>query len=149
MLRTRGALGLVLAAMLAASCQQYETRLPETGATLEGEITYGGQKLPLALITVFGKQGQAVGQAEEGRYKVENVPLGEVKIGVNTEAMRSQIISQQMASSYKGPGAKGGGPKSPAPRFVEVPARYWDPETSGITTTIKRGANAFNVTMAK
>jgi hypothetical protein len=141
---------LVYAAVitLLVGCSQYEARLPETGATLEGTVTYGDQKIPLAMITVFGEKGQAHGQIEEpGRYAVENVPLGEVKIGVNTEAVRSQVISQQMAASYKGPGSKGRGARPPAPSFVSLPAKLQDPETSGITTTIKKGANQFDIVL--
>jgi hypothetical protein len=127
-------------------CGPYESRLPETGATLEGEVKYGTEKVPMALVVVVGPNGQATGQIEEGsRYKVENVPLGEVKFGVNTDAMKGQMISQQMASSYKGPGK--GGSRAPAPQFVAVPAKYWEPETSGVTTTIKKGKNSFDVVL--
>src|SRR5688572_23145121 len=83
------------------ACSSYEARLPETGATLEGTVTLSGETVPMAFIVVVGEKGQATGQIEEGRYKVENVPLGEVKIGVNTEAAKGQMISQQMAQSYK------------------------------------------------
>lgn len=133
-------------ASILAGCSSYEERLPETGASLEGTVSYGPEKVPLALISVVGEKGQALGQVEDaGHYKVENVPLGEVKIGVNTEAMRSQVISQQMAASYKGPGAKGSSPRPKAPGFVSLPARLQDPETSGITTTIRRGKNTFDI----
>jgi len=126
------------------ACSHYEYSLPETGATLEGTVTYAGEKVPMALINVFGEKGQANGQIEEGgKYRVENVPLGEVKIGVNTEAMRGQMISQQMASSYKGPGK--GGSRVPPPRFLSVPAKFAEPETSGITTTVKKGVNTFDI----
>ena len=124
-------------------CSPYESRLSETGATLEGEVKYGAEKVPMALVVVVGPKGQATGQIEEGgRYKVENAPLGEVNIGVNTDAMKGQMISQQMASSYKGPGK--GGSRAPAPRFVAVPAKYWEPETSGVTTTIDRKSTRLN-----
>lgn len=134
-------------ALVFTACNSYEARLPETGATLEGTVSYGSEKVPIALISVASEKGQASGQVEEvGYYRVENVPLGEVKIGVNTEAMRSQIISQQMAASYKGPGAKGGS-RPKAPPFVSLPAKLQDPETSGITTTIRKGKNTFDIVL--
>jgi hypothetical protein len=102
----------------------------------------------MALVVVVGQKGSATGQIEEGRYKVENAPLGEVKIGVNTEAAKGQMISQQMAQSYKGPGSKGGA-RAAALRFVEVPAKYWEAEKSGITTTIKRGKNTYDIVLSK
>jgi hypothetical protein len=136
--------GALLVASLFVACSPYEARLPETGATLEGTVTYGNEKVSIALVSVFNEKGQALGQIDDtGRYKVENVPLGDVKIGVNTEAMRSQVISQQMAAAYKGKG----GTRPPAPKFVSLPAKLQDPETSGITTTIKKGANSFDIVL--
>ena len=147
MARMNTVVSLSILALSFAGCSQYETRLPETGATLEGTVTYKGENVPLALISVLGEKGQGNGQVEEaGQYKVENVPLGDVKIGVNTEAMKTNFMSQQMAQSYKGPGAKGGS-RAPAPRFLSVPAKFQDPETSGITTTIKRGKNTFDIVL--
>jgi hypothetical protein len=128
-------------------CDPYEVRLPVTGATLEGTVRYGNEPVPLALIVVMGESGSATGMVEQGRYKVENVPLGPVRIGVNTEAARGQFISQQMAQSYKGPGSKGGG--SPPPRFLSVPSKYAEPENSGLTTTIQKGPNTFDIVLPR
>jgi hypothetical protein len=142
------ALSLFVLIACVAGCNTYESRLPETGASVEGTVTYGGETVPMALVVVIGQKGQATGQIEEGRYKVENAPLGEVKIGINTEAIKGQMISQQMAQSYKGPGSKTG-TRTPAPRLVEVPSKYWEPEKSGITTTVKRGTNTHNIVLNK
>jgi hypothetical protein len=70
-----------------------------------------------------------------------NVPLGEVAIGVNPGAARGEFMSKVMAES-KGK-AKG------TPRFVDVPAKYHEPETSGLKTTINKGANTFNIVITK
>src|SRR5438445_6718974 len=68
-------------ALLAISCGERGDRIPETGASLEGTITYGGAKVPFALVTVMGEKGMATGKIEDdGRYRVANVPLGEVSI---------------------------------------------------------------------
>src|SRR3954451_4754809 len=115
-------------------CNRYEYRLPATGASLEGTITYGGETVQMAQIDVLGEKGQAIGQIENGRYKVENAPLGPVKIAVNTEAFRSNMIGQQMARANSDSTGN-------APKFVSVPAKYWDTESSGIKTTIKKGKN--------
>jgi hypothetical protein len=138
----------LLLAGTALSCSPYESRLPESGATLHGAVTLAGEKVPLALVVVVGPRGSATGQVEDGHYRVENVPLGEVKIGINTEATRGQMISLQMAQGYKGPGAKGGS-RPPAPRFVEVPSKYWLAEKSGIATTVKKGDNALDIALTK
>src|SRR5688572_27977064 len=56
-----------------AGCTRYEYRLPETGATLEGTVTYGGETLQMAQINVLGEKSQGIGEIQNGRYKVENV----------------------------------------------------------------------------
>lgn len=122
-------------------------QLPESGATLEGTITYAGEPVTVAMVIVTAPGGSATGQAgEDGRYKVENVPVGAVKVGVNTTAAKGQFMSQVMASSYKGPDGKGTGK---APKFRDVPAKYADPETSGFTTTVGKGTNQFDITIPK
>jgi hypothetical protein len=141
-----GAIWTLIGALAALSgCEPYEARLPETGASLEGTIAYGDAKVPLAEIMVWGEKTQALGQVDDdGRYRVVNVPLGEVRIGVNTEAVRGQVIGQQMAQSYKGPGSKASG-RPTRPPFISVPAKYSDPDTSGISTTTKKGKNEFDI----
>jgi len=138
----------ICSACSTAGCNRYETRLPETGATLEGAATYGGEAIPIAMVIVVGQKASATGQIENGHYKIENAPLGEVKIGVNTEAVKGQLISQQMSQGYKGPGSKGGR-RSPPAKLVEVPSKYWEAESSGVQTTIKRGKNSHDIVLAK
>jgi len=127
-----------------------EERIPETGATLEGSVTYGSEKLAAALIIIAGTNGQATGDIDEatGRYRIENVPLGEVRIGVNTDAAKGKMIGKMMSGYYKGPEAKSRGIVA-APRIIAVPAKFANPDTSGITTTIQRGANECAIQIPK
>src|SRR5262245_55650180 len=93
----RGAPLLVACCFVLASCGERGARLPETGATLEGTVTYGKDKVPVALVIVQGEKSSASGSvSEDGRYRIENVPLGQVKIGVNTEAGKGQLMSKTM-----------------------------------------------------
>ena len=67
-------------AFLIASCAGRNDRLPETGATLEGTVKYGQEEVPFALVIAVGEGPAATGRiGEDGRYKLENCPLGEVK----------------------------------------------------------------------
>jgi hypothetical protein len=136
-------------ALLLSSCGEQAKRYPETGATLEGTITYGKQPVPLALVIVAAEGSSATAKAdEEGRYKVENAPLGEVNIGVNTDAAQGELRSKMMAGAYKGPEARGAG-KAVMPKLVAVPARFFSPETSGIKTTVDKGDNTYNIVISK
>jgi len=129
-------------AVLAVSCGERGERLPDTGATLEGTITYGGVKVPFAHVTAMGKDGMATGNVQEdGRYKLTNVPLGEVDLAVNTTAAKGEYVSRVMAES-KGKG------KSPS-KFVDVPAKYHDLEKSGLKTTVQKGSNTYDIVISK
>jgi len=136
---------LALVSLLAASCSRGgAVRLPETGATLEGTINYGADKVQFAMILVQSpdKSGSATGKiGPDGRYRVENVPLGEVNVGVNTSAGRGDFQSAVMASSQ-------GRPKGQL-RFLDVPAKYFDPDKSGLKTSVSRGANTYDITIPK
>ena len=142
--------GAACVAICLASCPNpREVRLPESGATLEGAVKYGSEELQFAQIQVLGEGRMAYGRiGEEGRYKVENCPLGEVKIGVNTSAARGEYQSRVMQGGvYKGPGGKGKGKVSLT--FVDVDPKFADPEKSGINTTVSAGTNTYDITIPK
>ncbi len=136
--------------MLAVSCDRPgEKRLPETGATLEGTVTYGKDQLMLAMVIVAGANGSATGYVDEatGKYRIENAPVGEVKVAVNTEAAKGMLMGKMMSGYYNGPEAKA--KKVSPPRTIDVPAKYAKPETSGLTTTVNRGENTYDIVIPK
>jgi hypothetical protein len=140
--------GLAALSLAAVSCVGVsEEKLPESGATLEGTIKYQGQTVEFAMILVNTPSGSATGTVgENGKYTVANVPLGSVKIGVNTSAARGEFQSKVMSQNA----AAADPSKSTAvrqPKFVDVPEKYFDPETSGLTTTIQKGTNTFDITI--
>lgn len=152
-IRFRNAAGATLTALalLTTSCKFVkEERLPETGATLEGTIKYGDEDVHYAMIQVMGANTAATGTVgEDGRYRVDNAPIGEVRIGVNTAAAMGTYQSRMMASGvYKGPEAKGKG-KVIGLKFVAVPNKYFNPDMSGIKTTVKQGSNTFDIVIPK
>ena len=142
-----GLLTLVAISVALPGCGVREYRLPETGATLEGTVTYSGNSVPAAMIIVVGESSSATGNiGENGRYKVENVPLGKVTLAVNTDAAKGQMMGQAMAQAYQGSKNKDA-KKAPALRFLDVPKKYQDPNASGITTTVKEGANTYDIVL--
>jgi hypothetical protein len=132
------ALGLLL-----AGCARYsEVRYAETGATLEGTVSYGKEKIGVALVVAQNSSGAATAFIDDdGRYRLTNVPLGEVNLGVNTDAGKGQAMGKAMAAAQ-------GKAKAP-PRIVEVPIRFADPNTSGLKTTISAGANTFEIVIPR
>lgn len=153
LLRLGAGLLLATSAILTTSCGGgfvREERLPETGATLEGTITYGSEKVPAALIIVANASGSATGHVDEstGRYKVENCPLGEVKLAVNTAPVRGQMQGKLMSGYYKGPEAQKKGIVAP-PKIVDVPSKYANPDTSGLSTTVAAGSNTHDIKLSR
>jgi hypothetical protein len=137
------ALALATGGLLVVGCRTgvREERLPETGATLEGTVTYNDEQVLVAMIVVQGEKGASTTFiGDDGRYKVENAPLGTVHIAVNTENGKAQMTGKMMAQSQG---------KGSLPKMIDVPARYGDPSTSGITTTINKGSNNFVIAIPK
>jgi hypothetical protein len=132
--------GLVL-----AGCSKRLVEVPLTGATLEGTITYGKDKVLVALVTVQGEGGVAATGfvGDDGRYKILNAPLGDVSIGIDTEAGKGQMMSKVMARAV---GKEKG---APLPKAIDVPAKFGDPNTSGIKTTIEKGENKYDIVIPR
>lgn len=143
-LRSLALLALASASLCPLACQRTPQRgeiPPPTGASLEGTITYGGQKVPIALVIVQNASASATGFADDtGHYKVENAPLGEVSIAVNTAAGRGAMRGRMMAR---------GKSKEPLPAVIDVPDKYANPNTAGIKTTVNPGANTFDIVLSK
>jgi hypothetical protein len=119
-------------------------RLPESGATLEGTVTYDGKKVTAALIIAEGNGPAATAFVDDdGHYKLENVPLGEVRLGVDTRAGEGARRGQAIAQSQN---KKGGGGLPPV---VPVPSKYANPKESTITTTTQKGPNKFDIVIPK
>jgi hypothetical protein len=122
-------------ALLLSGCDSGKyTPLPETGATLEGKITYKDQNVLVGLVIAKGAEGPSAQDfiGEDGRYKLQNVPLGEVTIAVNVKAGDGNNMSKHMAGKA-------------VPRTIFIPEKYTDPKTSDIKTKVEKGENKFDI----
>jgi len=120
-----------------------EIRLPESGADLKGTVTYDGQKVMVAMVIVQSAGGSAAGLiGDDGTFNIKNVPVGEVNIGVNTEAGKGELKGKMMARAQTKE-------KVAMPKIVDVPPKYFDPTTSGIHTTVNKGQNTYDVVIKK
>jgi hypothetical protein len=136
------AIGLVLCP---AACTFGPERIPETGATLEGTVTYGKDKILVAMIIAQGdgRTPAATGSIDDdGRYKLVNVPLGEVNIAVNVDAGRGQLQSKIQARAQTKS-------NDPIPPVINIPNKYAEPGTSGLKKTIVTGENTFDIVIPK
>ena len=126
-----------------------ETKLPESGAKLTGTISLDGVPVEFALVTVQGPNGSAIGKVmDDGKYVVENVPLGQVSLGVNTQAAKGDYQSKMMSMNAGAVDPKSS-KKIKAVKFVDVPAKFFDPNSSGLSTTVEKGTHEFNLELKK
>jgi hypothetical protein len=129
----RGILGLVLPAVLAAGgCGRR--------GEVHGTVTYRDQPLPAGTVTFLDEGGQAVGSAPitAGRYAVGPLPVGPLKVIVITSPPPTGKSTQQV------PPPKGKSPGKAVP-VVVIPAKYGVPEQSGLTWTVRPGAQEYNI----
>lgn len=123
-----------------------EERLDLSKATLRGRVTYKGQPVSNAMIIVATESGNTVAGTgfsdNSGNYFVQYAPTGNVRIGVNTDAGQGMARGAIMAAAVSGD-------KSEMPRISNVPKKFFNPETSGITAVLSNteGENEFNISL--
>ena len=139
----------VMAVALTSCGSNAPVALPETGATLEGEVSYQGKTLHFGLVHVEGAGGgSAQGNiAMDGTYKVQNVPVGPVKIAVVTNPGMARA-AQMAGGANQGPDSKGG-KLGKVPDYVEVPKKYHDTSTSNLSYTVEKGTNKYDIVLPK
>ena len=127
--------------MLASGCSD-ERALKLTKATLSGKITFKNKPVPSAMVIVASEKESATGNADEnGAYRIPAVPLGTVKIGINTDAGRGIMMEANMGAARAGQKIKSA--------FQDIPNKFFDPEMSGVTTKIENpdGETVFDIVL--
>jgi hypothetical protein len=113
-----------------------------------GKVTYQGRPLTSGAITFHGEDGRTDSGAinAEGNYVVPNAPTGAVKVTVVVRVVKS------IAPPRSGPGGtatkhpdEGKQPRAPAVVPVVIPARYEDPDKSGLTFQVRAGKQTIDV----
>jgi hypothetical protein len=130
---------LVLLALALSGCGQRKGKLT-------GKVSYKGEAVPVGTVAFYGT-GDAVSSAPigpDGTYEATGVPLGEVKVTVNTPpppdpnaaekrkklsllADKNIVITEQ--------------------KVVSVPRKYNLPGTSGISLTVTGGSQPFDISL--
>lgn len=128
---------------------------------VSGKVTYKGAPLPGGLVTFRpadpSHNSVAVELAEDGSFKVV-LPAGEVTASVDNLALApaAELDSGSLTvplspEAKKALGStaqrKSSGAAKRSSRYVEIPPRYQDAETSGLTFTVKGGAQTRDLTL--
>jgi hypothetical protein len=105
---------------------------PADAATVTGKVTLDGAALSLGLLTLHPTRGKAVVAliGPDGTYEVRGVAPGEARLSIATVELLPV----------------GARPKKVA--FVEVPEKYHDPDTSGLTVTLGKGPQVHDVALS-
>src|SRR5436190_387799 len=102
-----------------------EDKKPEPkGEPVDGKVFFKGQALPGGTVTFVSKDGKTSVSAAigaDGIYKAV-VPAGEYRVAVSTAAKKDD-------------------PK----KYVPIPAKYGDPEKSGLTYSVVKGKQTFDL----
>ena len=117
-----------LATVFLAGCS------PATG-TVQGKITVNGTPLAAGLITFqseVGNHDAFSAPVKDGRYETGPTPAGPCKVTV----IHSSVVRPAARGSDLGRTRTAG--------VVEVPEKYGRADTSGLTFSIKPGANTFD-----
>jgi hypothetical protein len=117
--------------------------------TLKGKVTYQGKPVIYGSVIAVGPDGlrQSAGLKEDGSYQFEKLRAGSYKLSVQSPEPRDRnSLPPEMRAP---PGLPGGPPANLKPidksKWMQLPDLYGDPDTSGITTTVKRGENQYDV----
>ena len=114
---------------------------------ISGTVTFNGELVTSGDVLVVDKNGEAKGCAirEDGSYMLDQVPVGPIKIGVKS---REPGPPAGLKTPKAPAGVKSPVPPSPAAAkdpCVKIPANYGDPGKSGLTYTVVRGAQTFDI----
>lgn len=143
---------------------------------VNGEVTLDGKPLPGGTITFHPSKGNPVGgEITDGKFSVTGVPTGTAKVTVATAYMKQEAEALGMANQNTGmsmgrnapPGAamppeakaalekekqrsqeSASKAKELRARYREIPEKYTQPDTSGLSTQIKSGVNNFEVQLS-
>lgn len=139
------ALTLFVTALAVAGCGKSK-------ATVSGKVTYQNKPVKGGNISFVSSKGAVSGEInEDGTYTVDGVPTGEARISVDTESINPQIVGGgQQNTAPKGVTVPsdyqaGGGTKVDPKRYVKIPEKYADPDTSDLTFKVGSGSNTYDI----
>lgn len=124
--------------------------------SLSGKVYYKGAPLKgghVIFACADGKTEQPeIG--EDGSYRIDKLPVGVVKVGVETDTLKPKGVAPGMAGpvKYAPPSGMENPNQAPDPaqmakRYVPIPEKYADPQSSGLTFTVKPGSQPYDINL--
>jgi hypothetical protein len=127
------AVGLVLLLSLAVAAAK------PASSVVKGSVTYKGQPITGGTIAFHPARGKPVKASLEadGTYYAKNVPVGEVKVTIETESLRAKGNPKAKAKPPDKDKPKDKDSKPPV--YVAIPKKYADVETTPLRLKVKGG----------
>jgi hypothetical protein len=124
-----------------ATMKMYEP----TGEVLTGKATYNGRPVTGGRIKLFEPKGREYEThlRRDGTYKFSYLPMGELKVVIETESIKNEKTKWDELAKHPTPGLDIP-PAESVPIYVKIPEKYRKPETSGLSVIIKKGENTQN-----
>jgi hypothetical protein len=141
----QGAFLAALAVIFAAGCGK------PTGI-VSGKVYYRDKLVKsgtVTFVTLDGKTGGRSDIAEDGSYSIPDLPLGDVRIVVETKSMKPNAMQARARANLpknappEGAEYLGGG--SSEDRYVQIPDKYSEVGTSGLMYTVLGGPQVFKI----
>ena len=131
----------VLAACGAAGCSGDSGTVSGKVVKADGTVVKGGD---ISFITKDGHAANADIQ-ENGSYRAEKVPLGDVKITVSTKKYKpvTNAITYQPPPGQNAPN-QAGDPEEAKRRYVQIPDDYADLDRTPLSYTVKPGDQTYD-----
>jgi hypothetical protein len=140
--RRSGVLPIVLLTLpLATGCGG------QAKGTVSGTVTYQGKQLPSGMVTFVPEKGAPLYSPiqSDGSYRMENVPAGPVKIGVQPKT--AQATQDAPSAMPRNPADYGKVKTAQSKSDAPIPPKYADPNQSGLTYTVTQGSQQHDIVL--
>jgi hypothetical protein len=108
-------------------------------------VTYKGAVLTSGKVTFYGPNNRAASAPirEDGSYEATNVPLGPVKVTVDTPPPPPPEVVKAAKQGKRR--FERGNPITLPENTVSIPKKYSNPEQSGFSLTVIEGSQPFDI----
>ncbi len=110
---------------------------------VSGQVLFNGKPLTGGRITFVDDKGfSSEGTIDEnGNYKL-NAPVGDVRVAVDNRMLRNTGAQKYAKNVLKRPGSED--PGTFKGTYVQIPDKYYTPESSGLTYKVLNGTQTKN-----
>jgi hypothetical protein len=118
--------------------------------TVSGKVTLNGEPIPWGRITFLSQVGDKTPHSSRivnGKYTINDCPAGPVKIAVESieaKAVDTSKVPPKMLERSRQAGAVEP-PAEVVGKHLPIPARYADPDKSGLDYTVESGSATHDI----